>query len=172
MTTSANLWIVYTKETDAIKWSQDTKHCIPVWLSLYSHPKTNCWCKGDFPIIHNSSIHSKSSLWFTLYCSQSSEGLSVLTSLDQCLSKVTQFDRLNWHQQLQCQVTELVWFGWCPPRVINSVTLLSDDGSYSMEEAPVLWIGLCLVMDELHLDRFHQTDDQDGLRHPGTKTCQ
>ena len=51
-------------------------------------------------------------------------------------------------------------------------TFLPDDSSHTMEEALVLWVGLCLVVDELDLNGLHWTDDENGFAHAGSKASQ
>ncbi len=42
-------------------------------------------------------------------------------------------------------------------------TLLLDDGANTVEEPLELWVGRSLVVDELDLDSFHRSHNQDGL---------
>ena len=53
-----------------------------------------------------------------------------------------------------------------------SLTLSFDDGPHSVQKASVLWLRLRLVMNELHLHRFHGTHYQNSLRDSSPEATQ
>lgn len=52
------------------------------------------------------------------------------------------------------------------------LTFLPDNRRHAVEESLKLRIPAALIVDELHLDRFHWGDGQNGLAHASAKTGQ
>ena len=81
----------------------------------------------------------------------------------------------NWDPVLAATCS-VVW----PSTLIHSTTtthsplhtFLSYNLPHTVEEPPVLWVGLGLVVDELHLDSLHRTDNDNSLTHTRPQATQ